>query len=98
MVALLTTVTPRHGRVAMHSTRRAIVEAQARAVGLPLHVIPLPWPCSNDVYERAMRGAIEDGLKSGATHVAFGDLFLEAIRAYRIKQLEGRALEPILQI
>ncbi|HXG69333.1 MAG TPA: hypothetical protein VNJ04_01830 [Gemmatimonadaceae bacterium] len=71
----------------MHSTRHTIVEAQARAVGLPLHVIPLPWPCSNEVYERTMRGAIEDGLKRGATHVAFGDLFLEDVRAYRIRQL-----------
>jgi uncharacterized protein (TIGR00290 family) len=98
VVGLLTTVNTTHGRVAMHSTRLTIVEAQARAVGLPLHVIPLPWPCSNEVYERAMRGAIEDGLKSGATHVAFGDLSLEDIRAYRIKQLEGSGLEPLFPI
>ena len=98
VVGLLTTVNTIHGRVAMHSTRLTIVEAQARAVGLPLHVIPLSWPCSNEVYERAMRGAIEDGLKSGATHVAFGDLFLEDIRAYRIKQLEGSGLEPLFPI
>lgn len=70
VVGLLTTVNTTHGRVAMHSTRRAIVEAQARAAGLPLHVIPLPWPCSNEVYERAMRGAIESALKSGVTHFA----------------------------
>jgi tRNA(Ile)-lysidine synthase TilS/MesJ len=47
VVGLLTTVNTTHGRVAMHSTRLAIVEAQARAVGLPLHIIPLPWACSN---------------------------------------------------
>jgi uncharacterized protein (TIGR00290 family) len=98
VLGLLTTVNTTHGRVAMHSTRLTIVMAQARAVGLPLHVIPLPWPCSNDVYERAMRGAIEDGLKRGATHVAFGDLFLEDIRAYRIKQLEGSGLNPLFPI
>ncbi len=98
VVGLLTTVNTTHGRVAMHSTRLTIVEAQARAVGLPLHVIPLPWPCPNEVYERAMRGAIEDGLKRGATRVAFGDLFLEDIRAYRIKQLEGSGLEPLFPI
>lgn len=98
VVGLLTTVNTTYGRVAMHSTRLAIVEAQARAVGLPLRVIPLPWPCPNDVYERAMRAAIEDGLKRGATHVAFGDLFLEDIRAYRIKQLEGSGLEPLFPI
>ncbi len=98
VVGLLTTVNTTHGRVAMHSTRLAIAEAQARAVGLPLRVIPLPWPCSNEVYERAMREAIEDGLNSGATHVAFGDLFLEDIRAYRIKQLEGSGLQPLFPI
>lgn len=98
IVGLLTTVNTTHGRVAMHSTRQAILEAQARAVGLPLHIIELPWPCSNEVYERAMRGAIEDGLRKGATHVAFGDLFLEDIRAYRVRQLEGSGLAPLFPI
>jgi uncharacterized protein (TIGR00290 family) len=98
VVGLLTTVNSNHGRVAMHSTRLAIVEAQARAVGLPLQVIPLPWPCSNEEYERAMQRAIDDGLRSGATHLAFGDLFLEDIRAYRIKQLEGSGLEPLFPL
>lgn len=98
LVGLLTTVNTTHGRVAMHSTRQAILEAQAQAVGLPLHVIPLPWPCANNVYERAMRTAIESALERGVTHVAFGDLFLEDIRAYRIKQLEGTGLEPIFPI
>jgi uncharacterized protein (TIGR00290 family) len=98
VVGLLTTVNTTHGRVAMHSTRLTIVEAQARAVGLPLHVIPLPWPCSNEVYERAMRKAAEDAVKHGVTHIAFGDLFLEDIRAYRIKQLEGSGLEPLFPI
>jgi len=98
VVGLLTTVNAAFGRVAMHATRLAIVEAQARAVGLPLHVIPLPWPCSNDVYERAMRRAIEDGLQRGATHVAFGDLFLDDIRAYRIRMLQGSGLEPLFPL
>ena len=94
----MTTVNTTHNRVAMHSTRRAILEAQARAVGLPLHVIPLPWPCSNEVYERAMRDAIDAAIARGVTQVAFGDLFLEDIRAYRVKQLEGTGLEPIFPI
>ena len=98
IVGLLTTVNTTHGRVAMHSTRRAILEAQAQAVGLPLHVIPLPWPCSNEVYEGAMRAAMESALKSGVTHIAFGDLFLEDIRAYRSKQLEGSGLDPLFPI
>jgi uncharacterized protein (TIGR00290 family) len=98
VVGLLTTVNTTHDRVAMHSTRLVILEAQARACGLPLHVIPLPWPCSNDVYERAMREAVASALEHGVTHVAFGDLFLEDIRAYRIKQLEGSGLEPLFPI
>jgi uncharacterized protein (TIGR00290 family) len=98
IVGLLTTVNTTHGRVAMHSTRRAILEAQARAAGLPLHVIPLPWPCSNEVYERAMRAALESAVKDGVTHIAFGDLFLEDVRAYRCKQLEGSGLEPLFPI
>jgi uncharacterized protein (TIGR00290 family) len=98
VVGLLTTVNTTHGRVAMHSTRRAILEAQARAVGLPLHVIPLPWPCSNEVYERAMRAEFESAVEDGVTHIAFGDLFLEDVRAYRCKQLEGSGLEPLFPI
>jgi len=98
VVGLLTTVNTTHGRVAMHSTRHAILEAQAQAAGLPLHVIPLPWPCSNELYERAMRTAVESALKYGVTHIGFGDLFLEDIRAYRCKQLEGSGLEPLFPL
>lgn len=98
VVGLLTTVNTTHGRVAMHSTRLTILEAQARAAGLPLHVVPLPWPCSNDVYERAMRGALEGALEQGVTHVAFGDLFLEDIRAYRVRQLDGSGLTPLFPL
>ena len=98
IVGLLTTVNTTHGRVAMHSTRKTILEAQAQAAGLPLHIIPLPWPCPNELYERAMRAAIESALKSGVTHIAFGDLFLEDIRAYRTKQLQGSGLEPLFPI
>lgn len=98
VVGLLTTVNTTHGRVAMHSTRLELLRAQAQAVGLPLHIVPLPWPCSNEVYEAAMRKAIEEGVRRGATHIAFGDLFLEDIRAYRVKQLEGCGLEPLFPI
>src|SRR5262245_39077218 len=98
LAGLLTTVNTTHDRVAMHATRRAILEAQARTAGLPLYVVPLPWPCTNAEYEREMRGAIDAALDRGVTHVAFGDLFLEDVRAYRVKQLEGTGLEPIFPI
>lgn len=98
VVGLLTTVNSTHDRVAMHSTRRSILEAQARATGLPLHVVPLPWPCSNEIYESAMCGALESALAEGVTHLAFGDLFLEDVRAYRTRQLEGSGLQPLFPI
>lgn len=98
VVGLLTTVNTTHDRVAMHSTRRAILDAQAQATGLPLYVIPLPWPCSNEVYEREMQAALTSARKHAVTHIAFGDLFLEDIRAYRIKQLKGSGIEPMFPI
>lgn len=98
VVGLLTTVNSTHDRVAMHSTRRALLEAQAKAAGLPLHLVPLPWPCSNDVYERAMREATAAAIERGVTHIAFGDLFLEDIRAYRTRQLEGSGLQPMFPL
>lgn len=98
VVGLLTTVNAAHQRVAMHGTRLEIVEAQARAAGLPLHVVPLPWPCPNGAYEQAMRAATGDAVKRGTTHIAFGDLFLEDVRAYRIKNLEGSGLTPVFPL
>ena len=98
VVGLLTTVNTEYDRVAMHSTRRKILEAQARAVGLSLHVVPLPWPCSKEVYEAEMRKAIDDAHAAGMTHMAFGDLFLEDIRAYREKQMAVTPLKPLFPI
>ena len=98
VVGLLTTVNTTHGRVAMHGTRAALVEAQARAAGLPLHVVPLPWPCPNETYERAMGEALAAAREHGVTHVAFGDLFLEDVRAYRVRQLAPTGIEPLFPL
>ena len=98
VVGLLTTVNTTHGRVAMHGTRAALVEAQARAAGLPLHVVPLPWPCPNGTYERAMGEALAAARARGVTHVAFGDLFLEDVRAYRVRQLAPTGIEPLFPL
>src|SRR5215210_2589865 len=86
---LLTTTNQAFDRVAMHAVRRELLEAQAAAAGLPLYVVPLPWPCSNDQYEAIMRTAITGFVADGFTHVAFGDLFLEDVRQYRIDRLAG---------
>ena len=95
---LLTTTNEAFDRVAMHAVRRELLEAQARAARLPLHVVPLPWPCSNQQYESIMRTAIDGFIADGFTHVAFGDLFLEDVRKYREDRLAGTGLEPIFPI
>lgn len=61
------------GRVAMHAVREALLECQAEALGLPLVRVFIPSPCPNDVYERAMAGAVECAVADGITHMAFGD-------------------------
>lgn len=82
----------------MHSTRRALLEAQARAAGLPLHVVPLPWPCSNEHYEAAMRTACAEAVAGGIEAVAFGDLFLEDVRRYREERLAGTGLHSVFPV
>src|SRR6185369_4386249 len=98
IVGLLTTLNAEFDRVAMHGTRRSVLEAQAQAAELPLWVIPLPWPCTNEIYESRMKEACERALGQGIEAIAFGDLFLEDIRAYRIAQLQGTGLEPLFPV
>src|SRR5580693_6334554 len=94
VVGLLTTVNSVADRVAMHAVRRSLLEAQADALSLPLHVVELPWPCPNDVYERRMADALDVATADGVEAIAFGDLFLEDVRAYREQSLEGTGLVP----
>jgi uncharacterized protein (TIGR00290 family) len=98
VVGLLTTFNEGSDRVAMHAVRRELVEAQAAAAGLPLVPVMLPHPCSNEVYESRMRTAVAEAKASGMTHIAFGDLFLEDIRGYRIRLLEGTGVELLFPI
>jgi diphthamide synthase (EF-2-diphthine--ammonia ligase) len=94
VVGLVTTFNEAFQRVAMHCVRKELVQAQANAARLPLWAIPLPWPCTNAVYEDRMRDVVERARAEGASVFAFGDLFLEDIRAYRERQLAGTGLEP----
>ena len=96
--ALLTTVNEAVDRVAMHAVRREVLEAQARAAGLPLVVVPIPHPCPNEVYEARMKVAVAAAVAGGFTHVAFGDLFLEDVRRYRVERLAGTGLEPLFPV
>ena len=78
LAGLLTTVAEPYQRVAMHAVRVELLQAQADALGLPLWQIPIPSPCSNDRYEQAMAATVRRAVHEGFTHMAFGDLFLEA--------------------
>jgi uncharacterized protein (TIGR00290 family) len=98
VAGLLTTINTDADRVAMHGVRREVLEAQAAAAGLPLRMVPLPHPCSNDVYEARMRAAVGAAVQEGFTHAAFGDLFLEDVRRYREERLEGSGLQPLFPI
>ena len=95
---LLTTMNEQFDRVAMHAVRRSMVERQAEAAGLPLRTIPLPWPCTNEQYERLMRTAVARAVAEGFTHMAFGDLFLDDVRRYREDRLAGTGLTPIFPL
>jgi uncharacterized protein (TIGR00290 family) len=95
VAALLTTVNTQFNRVAMHGFREELLHAQAEAAGLPLWPVPLPWPCSNDHYEAAMSAACARARTQRIDAIAFGDLFLEDIRAYREARLAGTGLQPL---
>ena len=87
IAGLLTTLNSEFNRVAMHGVRQELLQAQARAAGLPLWEVPLPWPCSNEQYEALMSEAMGRARREGIQTVAFGDLFLEDIRAYREQKM-----------
>jgi uncharacterized protein (TIGR00290 family) len=98
LAGLLTTINEAAGRVAMHAVRVDVLQAQADALGLPLWRIPIPSPCPNEVYERAMGAAVARAVAEGFTHVAFGDLFLEDVRRYREERLAGAGLTPVFPL
>jgi len=98
VVGLLTTFNDVADRVAMHAVRRELVERQAAGTGLPLWGVPLPWPCSNEQYESVMAQTYAKTAAEGIEGVAFGDLFLEDVRAYREKQMRNTGLQPIFPV
>ena len=98
LVGLLTTLNTEFDRVAMHGTRRSILEAQAAVAQLPLWIVPLPWPCSNEIYELRMTEVCRRAIAERVDAMAFGDLFLQDVRAYREKQLKPTGLEPLFPL
>jgi uncharacterized protein (TIGR00290 family) len=98
VVGLLTTFNESANRVAMHAVRRELVEAQAEAAGVSLWPVMLPWPCSNEQYEAIMRDVIARAKAEGVEQIAFGDLFLEDVRDYRIRMMQGTGIEPVFPV
>jgi diphthamide synthase (EF-2-diphthine--ammonia ligase) len=82
----------------MHAVGRSLVEAQAKAAGIPLWNVDLPWPCSNDDYECIMKETCKAAVQAGIECIAFGDLFLTDIQAYREKQLENSGLQLLFPV
>jgi len=98
IAALLVTITEGYDRVSMHGVRRALIERQAESLGLPLHQVFIPPECVNETYEARMREALEHWRAEGVQGVAFGDLFLEEVRAYRernLARLDMQGLFPV---
>jgi diphthamide synthase (EF-2-diphthine--ammonia ligase) len=78
--------------------REDIMRAQHAAAGLPSVLVPIPYPCPNDIYEARMAAALADAKAAGVTHVIFGDLFLEDVRAYREEKLAGTGIAPVFPL
>ena len=98
VAGLLTTFNEAFDRVAMHGVRHQLVEAQAAAAGLQLWRVDLPWPCPNEEYERRMAAACQWAIAEGIEAIAFGDLYLEDVRAYRERQLTSTGLAPLFPL
>ncbi|HEY7440429.1 MAG TPA: ATP-binding protein [Acidimicrobiia bacterium] len=98
VTGLLVTTNAEADRVAMHGVRRALVDAQADRLGLPLHVVELPSPCPNEIYEERMAAVMDEAAQAGVGAVVFGDLFLEDVRAYRKRALAATPIEPVFPL
>ncbi len=98
VIGLLTTINADKDRVAMHATRKALLDRQAAAVGVPVIAVDIPQNCSNAIYEERMRGALDRAKSDGVEQIAFGDLFLEDIRRYREDMMADQIIDPIFPI
>ena len=98
IVGALTTVTDEFARVSMHGVREELLRAQLDAAGLPARIVRIPYPCPNEIYERAMAAAVAEAKAGGVTDMIFGDLFLQDIRDYRERQLAGTGIAPVFPL
>jgi uncharacterized protein (TIGR00290 family) len=98
VVGALTTVTGAFTRVSIHGARETLLDAQLASAGLQPRKVRIPYPCSNETYEREMGAAVAQAVAAGITHMIFGDLFLEDVRAYRERMLTGTGIAPVFPI
>jgi uncharacterized protein (TIGR00290 family) len=98
IAALLTTVTETYDRISMHGVRRELLAQQAESIGLPLHEVRIPPQCVNPIYEARMEEALRVHYAEGVRTVAFGDIFLEDLRAYREKNLARIGMTALFPI
>ena len=82
----------------MHGVREELLAAQLDAAGLPSIVVPIPFPCPNEIYEARMATALRQAKAAGVTRVIFGDLFLEDVRRYREERLAGTGVMPLFPL
>ena len=98
IAALLTTVTETYDRISMHGVRRELLVQQAESIGLPLQEVRIPPQCVNPIYEARMEEALRAHYDAGVRTVAFGDIFLEDLRAYREKNLARIGMTALFPI
>ena len=98
IVGALTTVTETFDRVSIHGVRRQILLAQCEAAGLAPRIVPIPYPCPNEIYELRIGEAVAQAAQEGITHIIFGDLYLAEIRAYREQKLDGTGITPVFPL
>jgi uncharacterized protein (TIGR00290 family) len=98
VVGALTSVTETFARVSIHGVRQEILLAQCEAAGLPPRIVPIPYPCPNEIYEARIGAAVAAAAAEGITHIIFGDLFLADIRAYREQKLAGTGITPVFPL
>jgi uncharacterized protein (TIGR00290 family) len=98
ITALLVTMNADADRVAMHAVRRELLAAQAQRLDVPVHLVDIPSPCPNEVYEAAMTDALAVARDAGVGQMVFGDLFLEDVREYRETRLAGTGITPVFPL
>ena len=98
VTGLFTTINAAFDRVAMHAVRVELLRLQAQAVGLPLYLIEIPYPCSDEQYAAAMANFVARARNEGVRCMAFGDLYLQDIRRYREERLHGTGIDPVFPL